>query len=355
MSAPPPYIELHATRRSPSSTGPRPRRAGGRGGGTRLSGAGADRPRWRLGLDGVRPRAEGSASARSSVRADDPPPELTGRTGGLEFRPIHVTLLVEDASGYGSLCRLDHRGARGYARRTRHGSRNRPGRRWTRSSGTPRGWSACRVCARDGASPGTWSAATGPGEKLGRRLLAPSAATASGSSCSGPLASRPFAQPLALPCSPSASASPPSPPATPMPTPARAPTSRTRWSRSGAAKPWSRASRGGAATRPRRSPPPRRWRRASPSTPRRSPRASGSPSASPSTSPPSSATATPAPRTRGPTVSSPGSAPTPSASATPATHGGRSRAPARGGAGDDPRPRPLRLLPPPPRHAGAGP
>ncbi len=143
-------------------------------------------------------------------------------------------------------------------------------------------------CARDGALAGAWERGdTARGERLGRRLLARlRAASASGSSCSGPTGAATAPATAGSPCSPSGSASPPSPPATSTPTTAAARrlqdalvAVRLRRDAGGV-----RAA-AGAATAARRWSRRRRWRRASPSTPRRSPRPSASPSACASTSP----------------------------------------------------------------------
>ena len=270
---------------------------------------------------------------------------------------LHLTLLVEDGAGYRNLCRL----LDGAHAHTRDNTARIAEPAWTTLEEVERhaeGLVCLSGCARDGALAGAFERGdTALGEKLGRRLLA----------AFGPDRFRVELQ-------------------------------RPYWRRDRARNRWlallaerlgvptvatgnvhahsrrrshlqdalvaiglnetleSSPSRAAAATRPRRSPRPPRWRPASPSTRTPSPRPSASPSASPSTSPPSSATATPAPRTRAPTASSPASAPPRWPSATPATRAApKPRRASRPGAGDDPQARPLRLLPPPPRHARAGP
>ena len=123
--------------------------------------------------------------------------ELTVEVPRRMPRPVHVTLLVEDARGWASLCRLiteAHRGTREPASRS-DGSRSRtvamrealpPRSRSTSSSATPRGWSASRAVPAMVPWRGPGSGVIRPAPRISRRRLrAPSDRTTSGSSCSG--------------------------------------------------------------------------------------------------------------------------------------------------------------------------
>ena len=212
---------------------------------------------------------------------------------------VHLTLLVEDATGYRNLCRLlsaAHSHTRSSTGRTAGqpamslGAARRARRRV---------WCACRVVPATGRWRAFGRAATQPGRRLWPAACSPpSAASASGSSCSAPTGVTTAPATAGSPASPSGSASPcvatgdvhcPQPP--PRPPPGRL--------RRGAAGDDAGGERAAAA----------RQRVLGPGLAagdgealRRAPRGgrrdrARSPSGSASTSQTSSATATPAPRT----------------------------------------------------------
>ena len=182
---------------------------------------------------------------------------------GLGVRPItgaeltleggaHLTLLVESAAGYRNLCRL----LTAAHSHTRDGAQRAAAQPWVTLEAVEahaEGLVCLSGCARDGAARGRLGA-----RRDGRRrrrsdggCWRPSAATASGSSCSVPTGAATGRATAGSRGSPSASASPPSRPATSTPTTAAAPPSRTPSSRSGWGRPSRPRSRAAAATRPR--------------------------------------------------------------------------------------------------------
>ena len=343
--SPTPTSSCTATPPTPSSTAPRRRRSWRGAAGARLRGPRADRPRRRLGVDGVRAGLRaGFGRLRPIVGA-----ELTVAAGEpvrRSPRVFHLTLLVESRDGCRNLCRLlteAHRGTRPapgreplppalpleLARGARRGARL-PLR--LRARRRARG----RLRGRREAARADAAAA----EALGRRLVG-----AFGRERFRVELQRPFwrrdrarnrwlaelAERLGVPCVATGNVHCTTRSRAPLQDALRrGPARRRRWrsrSPSGAAT--------GSAHLARR----RRWRRASPSIPeavaesraaRRAARAS--------TSPATSATATRAPRTPTPTARWPRSAGRGSTSATPASRDRReARAAARGGAATDPQ------------------
>ena len=250
-------------------------------------------------------------SADSPVRTPPPSPLPAARLA-------HLTLLVESAVGYRNLCRL-LTAAHAHTRDNTGRTAGQPAVELAQLEEHADGLVCLSGCARRGSG---WC--VGAGVTRAARRHSPiaswrsSAASASGSSCSVPTGATTAPATAGSPGSPSGSACPASRPATCTRTAAAGRFSRTPSSPCGWGRRWRRASRGAAATRPRRWPRRGAWRSASPSTRRRSPRPCGSPSASASTSQRSSATATPARRTPAPIASWLRSAPRGWPSATPA-------------------------------------
>ena len=177
MPAAVPYIELHAHSAFSFLDGAStPAELAGARGPLRLSRLRPHRPRRGLGLDGVRASPAGSSALRPITGA-----ELTLEDGA------HLTLLVESQAGYRNLCRL----------LTAAHSHTREGAQ--RAAGQPCGLArAGRGAQRGPPLPLRLRPRRPAGGGLGARRGArparrwaggcwrPSAATASGSSCSGP-------------------------------------------------------------------------------------------------------------------------------------------------------------------------
>ena len=107
--------------------------------------------------------------------------ELTVEVPRRMPRPVHVTLLVENANGWGSLCRLiteAHRGTReGPGMREALPLRSRS----TSSSATPRGWSASPAVPATAPLPAAGSAVIRPEPPISRAVCCgPSALSISG-------------------------------------------------------------------------------------------------------------------------------------------------------------------------------
>ena len=246
------------------------------GGGARLPGAGAHRPRRGLGRDGVRAGLQGARGA------PDLGAELTvDRRHG---RPLPPDAAGRDRGRVAQSLPAAHRGPPRDAPAARIASPSPPPLRSTARASTPRGWSACPAALARGAGAGARGAvatvaARRGGRGAGAPAAAPSAPTASGSSCSGRSGATTGRATAGWPGSRSGSASPAWRPATSTRTTPRARRSRTRWSRCGCGRRSRRPSRSGAATRlgvSRRAGGDGGALRAS--TPRRSRRARGSPS-----------------------------------------------------------------------------
>ena len=190
----------------------------------------------------------------------------------------HLTLLVEDETGYRNLCRLltaAHSHTRDNTSRTQV-SLGRLSSRWRN---TRRGWFASRAVLGTGSRR-----ARSNGGRLprGRSLLGgcslPLGGIGFGSSCSDLIGGGTGLVTGGWRCSPSASTSPAWLPGTSMLTIGGGLLCRMRWLRSGAARRWRSPSPTGGGTRLRRLPRRRRWPPASPNIPKRWRRAGGSPS-----------------------------------------------------------------------------
>ena len=238
-------------------------RAGAAGRGARLHGAGADRPQLGVGLDGARPGGRVRAEcARSARRRDRPQP-----TGA------HLTLLVRDARGWRNLCRL--------LTLAHAHTREGPGRR---ERGEPsvsleavREHSEGLVCLTGCAAHGVHD------EPTARRLLDAFGPHGLRVELQRPYARHDRARNRALQALAGASEWRAWRPATCTPTHAAARSCRTPSWRCATAPRSTPASRCGAATTATCWPPPRRWRRASPSIPTRCARRCVSPSSCAST------------------------------------------------------------------------
>ena len=147
---------------------------------------------------------------------------------------VHLTLLVEDATGYRNLCRL-LTAAHAHTRDNTARTREPPWATLEQVEEHAEGLVCLSGCARDGALAGAWERARHGRAASGSAgaCSPPSAASASGSSCSAPTGATTAPATAGSPSSPPASASPPWRPATSTPTTAAAPASRTPSSRSG--------------------------------------------------------------------------------------------------------------------------
>ena len=250
-------------------------------------GAGADRPRHGLGLDGVRPgrrhaRAAGDPRGRGQPsRTSRPPPDAAGRATRPAGRNLCRLLTRAHAHTRDTPDRRTILRARGHARRPRGARR--------------RGSSACRGCARQGVrdEPTMRAAACGlRPRRPPRRAAAPVPAPRPRAQ---PRAGRRSPQRLGVPCVATGNVH------------AHA-HARARAAGRVRRDPRAHDARRLRAAAPRQPQPraddaARRWRRASPTTPTRSRRPRDWPTGCASTSPRTSATATRAPRTTAPTPS----------------------------------------------------
>ena len=191
------YVELHApTPPTRSSTGRRRRRSWRGGGGARLRGAGAHRPRRRLGSDGVRAGVQG---ARACARSSGPSADGDG-DGSAALSP-HA--LVESAGAGGTSAGCSPRLTPGRARSPIASPSPRRSAR-PRSSGAPRAGLPLRVRARGGLA-GLFERRAAPGRRrgagrrgAGRRLAgAFGPRPLPGRAAAAVLAPRPSAQPVA--------------------------------------------------------------------------------------------------------------------------------------------------------------
>ena len=179
-------------------------------------------------------------------------------------RPVHVTLLVENARGWRNLCRLiteAHRGTREPASRDARARLPPSARsRSTSSSATPRGWSASPAARATAPWPGSWERGR-PARR--RRRWRGGCCGAFGPeplpdrAAAAVLAARPGAQPLARLAGRAARRALRGDRQRPRPRPLARCRSRTRWWRCGWARPSTRPRRCGAATPPRPCSPPR--------------------------------------------------------------------------------------------------
>ena len=235
--------------------------------------------------------------------------ELTVEVPRRMPRPVHVTLLVEDAKGWANLCRLitarpsrnprcPHQTGCALAHPRIDGSRCRPRSRSRSWSATPMGWSASLAAPATARSPGRGSGEIRPVRPtLARRLLRAFGRDGFRIELQRPLwrhdRSRnrwlaSLAERLGVPTVATGGA---------QPTSARACLSRMRWWRCGWGRRWTRPRGFAGATRPPPCSPVSRRRRGFTTIRRPSRRRSGSPIGCASISPASSATAIRARRT----------------------------------------------------------
>ena len=229
--------------------------------------------------------ARGAADRRRGAHGRCRRPRESGR-GGASRGMFHLTLLVESATGWHNLCRLLTEAHAGDAATRPDRDPLPPSLALDSLLERNEGLVCLSGCAGPGALAGELGARRAAAGGGGRRggWPAASAPSASGSSCSGRCGGATAPATGGWRSSPSGSGSPASRPATCTPTTAAGPSSRTRSSPCACTRRSRGPSPGGAATRARCSPRRRRWRRALPSTRRRSPRPRGSPSGCASTS-----------------------------------------------------------------------